>query len=51
MKKYDQDPTIPTTVIIPVTEALLGTKTVEKERRQGETVYYYAWPSKSTAIG
>ena len=41
-KKYDHNP---------VTEALLGTKTVENSSGGKETVYYYAWTSKSTLSG
>lgn len=50
-KKYDQDPSHPYDGDSPVTEALLGTKTVENSSGDKETVYYYAWPSKSTLSG
>ncbi len=50
-KKYDQDPSHPYDGDSPVTEALLGTKTVENSSGGKETVYYYAWPSKSTLSG
>lgn len=50
-KKYDQDPSHPYDGDNPVTEALLGTKTVENSSGGKETVYYYAWPSKSTLSG
>ena len=50
-KKYDQDPSHPYDGDKPVTEALLGTKTVENSSGGKETVYYYAWPSKSTLSG
>ena len=50
-KKYDQDPSHPYDGDNPVTEALLGTKTVENSSGGKETVYYYAWTSKSTLSG
>ena len=50
-KKYDQDPSHPYDGDSPVTEALLGTKTVENSSGGKETVYYYAWTSKSTLSG
>ena len=50
-KKYDQDRSHPYDGDSPVTEALLGTKTVENSSGGKETVYYYAWPSKSTLSG
>ena len=50
-KKYDQDPSHPYNGNDPVEEALLGTKTVENSSGGKETVYYYAWPSKSTLSG
>ena len=50
-KKYDQDPSHPYDGDNPVMEALLGTKTVENSSGGKETVYYYAWTSKSTLSG
>ena len=50
-KKYEQDPSHPYDGDNPVTEALLGTKTVENSSGGKETVYYYAWTSKSTLSG
>ena len=50
-KKYDQDPSHPYDGDNPVTEALLGTKTVENSSGDKETEYYYAWTSKSTLSG
>ena len=50
-KKYDQEPSHPYDGDNPVTEALLGTKTVENSSGGKETVYYYAWTSKSTLSG
>ena len=50
-KKYDQDLSHPYDGDNSVTEALLGTKTVENSSGGKETVYYYAWTSKSTLSG